>query len=424
MLSKLQQKIQVFDWNFIKGSTVVSIGVAIARVLGLVFSLVLARAFTPQNYGAVQYAITFSGIVCIGTQPFVQHVLARFVGKYKEDSAALDEYLNAIWRILAVLTLGTFVLAIPIMLATDNFNLGVLVIFVGITVFYGYYGLARGQGANYRLLAVYLGSNIVQLVAIVLVVFVLGSRATLPALLIYGSSYFLPIVLAQMFHPLHLGLKRQPPRRETVITLLKFAGPIWVTHACYMLYSTVDVLLLNSYRGSGEVGVYALSKTLSAAFGFIPLGITTILMPKVAGSHAKEHRRLLQNALTLTFLANFFGLVIYAVAYNPFVEKLFGSRYVVSPSIFLVVALANILLGIYGIISSVFVGSDRARLETISSIIGTVAALIAGLLLIPTYGAVGAAATTLVSATVLLLVYVARYIVRALRANQLQPASH
>lgn len=424
MIQKLQFRLQNFDWNFIKGSTIVSMGVAVARVLGLIFSLVLARAFTPQDYGAVQYALTLANIVCIGTQPFVQHVLARFVGKYKDDAAALSEYLMGIWTILLFLTLGTFAVAIPVLLASGNFNLGILVIFIGTTVFYSYYGLARGQGANYHLLAVYLGSNVVQVVVIVLVVYVFGNRATLPALVVYGSSYFLPILIGQVFFPLKLGLRRALPKRETLSALLKFSFPIWITHASYMLYITIDVLLLNFYRGTGEVGVYALSKTLSAAFGFIPLGITTILMPKVAGSQSADHGRLLRNALTMTVAANIVGLVIYGFTYNWFVNKLFGARYVVEPAIFMVVAVANILFGIHQIISSVYVGSDHARRETISLVIGLAAAFIVGLFTVPAYGAAGAATMALVGGTVPLLIYAVRYGSTVSSTRDMQPAGN
>jgi len=89
----------------------------------------------------------------------------------------------------------SILIAVPILVLTDRFQIGVLVIFLGSTLFYSYYGLARGFMASKRLLAAYLGSNLVQIIAII-VVYQFGSTdSPTPALLIYGLSYLLPVIV-------------------------------------------------------------------------------------------------------------------------------------------------------------------------------------------------------------------------------------
>jgi O-antigen/teichoic acid export membrane protein len=380
-------------------------GVAVARVLGLAFSLVLARALTPQDYGFIQYSITLAGVIAIGTQPFAQHVLARFISANRQSEAQLADTLNAIWVILSILSVGTLLVAVPLLAAFNQVNLGALVIFAGTTIFYTYYGLARGFLDNARLLAAYLGSNLVQLIAIVLVVNVLGSRATLPALLIYGLSYLLPLVLLQVFFPFPVGFRLSLPRRETITTLLRFSTPVWISHACYILYTGIDVLLLEHFRGDHAVGIYSLSKTLTAVFTFVPIGITTILMPRIAAVPKDAHMRLLKYAIMWNLAANGALLIVYAVVYNWVVVRMFGREYVVGPEVFVVVALANITFSFHSIISSVMVGSNRPKLETISLIIALAGSALIGWIFIPIYGLPAAALTTLSGAVIALMAY-------------------
>ena len=56
-------KRQEWDWNLAKGSAIFSFGQAIARLLSLVFLIVVARAFSPSEYGAIQYAIAVASVV-------------------------------------------------------------------------------------------------------------------------------------------------------------------------------------------------------------------------------------------------------------------------------------------------------------------------------------------------------------------------
>jgi O-antigen/teichoic acid export membrane protein len=404
-LHAVRRALGALDWNFINGSIALSAGIAVARILGLAFSLVLARALTPQDYGFIQYSITLAGVIAIGTQPFAQHVLARFTSANSQHGERIQEILNAAWIILLVLFAGTLLVAVPLLAALDQFNVGALVIFAGITLFYTYYGLARGFQANFKLLAAYLASNLVQLVAIVFVVYVLGSRTTLPALLIYGLSYLLPLLLLQVFFPLPVSFRLSLPRRDIVADLLQFSIPIWASHACYILYTGIDLLLLERYASNEAVGVYALSKTLSAVFAFIPMGITTILMPKVASSSSQKHYSLLKNTLLWYVAANAIFLVIYALSYNWVVVRMFGPEYAARPDVFLTVAVATIVFGMHGIISSVLVGSNRPRLETLSLVVGLLAAGLVGFVAVPAYGPTGAAMTMLTGAVLALATY-------------------
>ena len=78
------------DWDFIRGSAALSVGMAVARVLGLAFSLLLAASFSPDDYGIFQYGLMLGLIFCIGTHPFGQHVIARFIAKHS-DGGQLTE---------------------------------------------------------------------------------------------------------------------------------------------------------------------------------------------------------------------------------------------------------------------------------------------------------------------------------------------
>lgn len=386
-----ERRLGGLDLNFIRGSAVLSAGTAVARLLGFVFSLVLAGAFSPEDYGAIQYGITLSMIVAISTQPFGQHVLARFIGKCRDDRDRLRRVLASAWITMAALFGLTLLVAIPLLSAVGKFNVGILVVFLGVTLFYTYWGLCRGFLAAGKLTAVYLASNLVQLALVFLLVQVLRIRSRMLALVIYGASYLLPLAVSQAIWPFPIRLELSPARLDVVGELVRFSLPIWASHACFMLYTSMDVLMLERHSGAEAVGVYMVAKTLAMVFVFVPTGLSTLLMPRAAALPTEANRRLLKRTLAFSLAANGFILAAYLSLGDVFVRSAFGPEYVVDAGTSLILAMGMIAFGAHSIISAVLVAGGRAGVETISRVVAVCTAGLIGRLVIPSYGASGAA---------------------------------
>jgi O-antigen/teichoic acid export membrane protein len=324
--------------------------------LGIVFYLVLARVFVPEDYGLVQYSITLGLLIAVGTQPFSQHVMARFIGVYREHDEQLRAILSSMWAILAVLVALTLLLAIPLLLWLDRFNIGIIVVFVGTTLFYTYWGLSRGFLAPTRLTLAYLGSNTMQLVLVVLLIYVLQIDSPMLALTIYGASYLVPLALLQMFWPFPLHTHMASLQLDKIREVIRFSWPIWASHISYMLYASMPILLLEMLASTAMVGVYGVAKTLTMAFLFIPSSIATLLMPKTAGLPRSQHLGLLRKTLLWSLFVNGLGLVIYLFLVEWFVRTMFGAEYLVDSGTYLLLALAMIVRGSGGIITAVLVG--------------------------------------------------------------------
>lgn len=405
--NRVRRQFAGFDLSFLTDSTLLTIGIAVARVLGFGFSFILARRLSPDSFGFIQYSITLSGVVAIGTQPFVQHVLARFVGKYQEkDSERLAQTLHAIWVLLLSITALTILIGTPILIVSGNFHIGVLVIFLGSTFFYSYYGLARGFLASRRLAVAYLGSNFVQIIAIFLVYQIGSEQGATPALLIYGLSYLLPVIALQLWRPLPLHFRFKLPDGAILRELVRFSIPVWISHAAFMFYAGMDILLIQRFMDTTSVGLFALTKTLSTLFSFVPMGLVTILLPKVAASAEAEHFSLLKRTLLIALIANGIALLIYALSYRWFVTTLFGPDYLVPVEVMFMLAFAEILFGFHGIITAAVVGGDNPQLETISRIVIVVVAFALGVTLIPRYGLLGAGLMASGSSVVAIITYI------------------
>lgn len=400
------------DLRFIKSSSIIAVGIGLARLTGFGFSLVLARLLTPDDYGFIQYNITMASIVALLTMPFGQHVLARFIGGSKDDEASLNQFLEAAWMILIGLVAVTLIVGIPVLAIMGKLNIGLIVVFLGMTFHYVYYGMARGFMADYRLLIAYLGSNVVQLIAIILLYFVFQERTAMPALIVYGASYLVPIVILQLVQPFQFRFRLFVPDRELVKKILRFSAPIWVSHIGYVFYAGIDVLLIAQFLDNAAVGVYTLTKTLTMLLSFVPLGITTVLLPKVAASRDASHMSLLRTTVGITIALNSIILLVMVLTYRWFIGTVFSEQYVVPLEILLMLAFTEICFGIHAIASAILLGKDKPHWESISRIVVVILSVVLGILLIPRLGLAGAALTLLIGGVSANLTYVVLWLMK------------
>ena len=401
----LTRQLQGFDWSLLRGSTLLSVGTAIARILGLAFSLVLAGAFPAHEYGQVRYVIAVASIVGIVTQPFGQHVIARFVSKYRSDETKLDSVLSNSFLILPMIFVVTLLIALPILLALGKFNVGVLAIFFGETLFYTYWGLSSGFLEPRRLTTAYLGSNLVQIILVYVLIVVLGIKSPTLALMIYGLSYLPALALLVIFWPLPGHIRIHLIDRKVVGELLRFSLPIWISHACYTFSISFDLLLLERLASESQLGAYSLSKTLATMFLIVPMGISTLLMPRVAASPQKGHRQLLIRMIIFALLIDGIALMVYLPLVQPLTQRIFGTDYLVPLVVSLLLSFYMIAYGIHGLVTAVFVGSGKPQVESASRIVELVAIVFGCWFLVPSLGTLGAAIGMLSGKVLALLTY-------------------
>jgi len=391
---RLVDRFNRLEWSSIlKGATLFSIGMVIARLMGMVFSLILAAVFVPEEFGVVRYAITLGTLVAIFTQPFGQHVLARFIGKHKNNIEYLQSVICNAGVIQVGLSLATLLGGTGVLALLGKFDIGILVVFVGVTAFYTYWGISSGFLASGKLTTAYLGSNLVQLFLVTLLIYILKIRSTSLAVTIYGISYFLPLALLQIYWPLPIRFDIALVKKSVLREILRFSRPIWISHASYTIKGAIPIIMLEHFSGSADVGIYSVARTLALIFLFVPSSLSTFLMPKTSGLPSETHFRLLKKMLLISSFLNFVLLIGFLFSVNWLVQMMLGDKYLAGISVFAIQAIASIIFGVHTVITAVVVGRGSPRYESISRLVALVITAVSAGLLISPYGPLGAALT-------------------------------
>ena len=157
----------------------------------------------------------------------------------------------------------------------------------------------------------------------------------------------------------------------------------------------LQALIVNSTRA---VGLYATAVVMAELVFYVPDSISSLFLPRVAGSTTEDANRMLGRVARLSTLITL-GLALALVPVAFLGIHLVLPQYVDCLPAFLVLLPAVLSLSLAKIMTSYVVGRGRAGLVSVANVVALVLNVMLNLILIPRFGIVGASLSSLVSYT-------------------------
>lgn len=185
--------------------------------------------------------------------------------------------------------------------------------------------------------------------------------------------------------------------------LFRFSAPIGIYDLCNLLLQRVDLFLLNRFAPPSQVGIYSMAQNAAFSFKKVRQSFDPIVIPVLAAADAQGRRedllRQYRNVTRWVLLINL-GLLGAAACSARLIMGIFGGEFT-SGAAALVVLTAAIMLNTVLGVSELFILIERPLLNLANTLAALGVAAGAGLLLIPRFGLVGAAAASLLAYAVM-----------------------
>ena len=340
----------------------------VARLLSFGFYLLAARVFEPQGFGVVQYTITVA-ILAFGGLQVLATAIVRELGVDRADEARTRAILGssvaaavALWAATSLLCLiGT---STGLVGGTDA--LGLLAVVAGTAVFQIYYSIGRGLGDKRRQAASYVGASLAQLIAFGALA-ALMQPTTTQALLIFGASSFVPVIIYELKSPVLRGW-RLTVSADVLRRLWLLGAPLLIAQAGYLLWNSLDQLWVHGSLGAYNLGLYASAKNLSQALIIVPAGITGALLPRVAHLSGQGHKDAARRVVILGTVgaagASAILALVIVVLRVPLLTGLFGSPYGAASDALVAQVLGMVFYAAFAALTMAAVGWGRPRVYT------------------------------------------------------------
>lgn len=193
------------------------------------------------------------------------------------------------------------------------------------------------------------------------------------------------------------GVWRQQGAFDTRL-LLRTSLPLLFVSFGYLAMNWTDILALGSFANPSEVGVYGVARRLTIlTTTFVMASVSSVAGPQFAALHAQHDAAALARFVrqcTFWMLAATLPVILALLIFPGVVLGLFGPQFEQGAWPLRILALGQLAMIVAGPVESLLIMTGHEK--QMRNIIGAtaIANVIGNLLLVPSYGAIGAASST------------------------------
>jgi len=367
-------------------------------------SVLMARIAGPEIFGQYAYITSFVALFIPLCGMGLNNITTKYFVKYPKHSHhhLLTALLLRFFGALTCITIGSIS---AYFLGSTNEELSyiiTLLVLQSFSLFYlvEYYFLAKRQviyTLKIRLIVIVL-TSIAKIVVIL-------NGAHLFALVIVHGIEFSAIGLSYitLYYRQDRHKQRQIPKAVNKLSLFSFFHKgkwLLFSGVAAALYLKIDQVMLANFHGAEQVAYYAAAAKLSEFWYIFPILIANAYNPKLIElklKNAKEYKNFLLKMLSFMIAS---ALAVSLIMYNissPLIILIYGENYQTSASILNIHIFATLFIFQRAILSKWLIVEKHYHFSLLSTGVGATVNIILNLLLIPSYGGIGAAWATLIS---------------------------
>lgn len=385
----------------LKNTIWLTISQAAGRIIRAVVVIYAARLLGASSWGAFSYALSLAAFLTIFSDIGITGLVTREASRNAELRQKYLATAFAIKTVLLLIIISVFLLLAPFITNITEV-LALLPLVAALTAFDSLRDLASAIARATERLELEAGTNIFTNAAIVSlgIIFLLVSPTSLSLALAYavGSALGLfayIVVLRDYFQTLPRAF-----RKELVRPILVSAWPFGLMGLMGAVMINTDIIMVGFFRAIADVGFYSAAQKPIQLLYILPGLLAVPLFPamsRLAKEGAERLRGIFEKAVHAT-LALALPLTIGGVLYaSTIINLLYGSEYAAGAAVFRVLTLTIPLVFPAVLIGNAIFAFDQQKSFLMYTFLGIFGNMFLNFLLIPAFGIVGAAWSTVLN---------------------------
>jgi PST family polysaccharide transporter len=390
----LQGIIRNIGWLFV--DKILRMGV------GFFVGVWVIRYLGPERYGELNFALAFVALFSVLATLGLDGIVVRDI---VHDPSCRDETLASAFVLKLIGGAVTLLLAVAIITVIrreESIYWWLVGIAATATIFQALDVIDYWYQAEVRSIFTVYARNAAFLIVAFMKIILIIINAPLVAFAWAGLS---EIALASLGLLLICRLQGQSlkPHMATIShakRLLRQSWPLVVSSVFVVILMRTDQVMLGQMRGDKDVGIFSAALALSEIWYFVPMAITSSVFPAMVNAWKTDekifYRRLRQLYLLMVWLSLAVAIPLTLFS-GRIVAVLYGSEYQATATVLSIHCWAGIFLFL-GVVSNMWYLLENLNHYTLyRCIVGATVNVGLNLVLIPEYGARGAAVSTLIA---------------------------
>jgi O-antigen/teichoic acid export membrane protein len=232
-----------------------------------------------------------------------------------------------------------------------------------------------------------------------------GEASVFDIALLYAVSITMALIVAT-----GMWMRRQgwPVRGSFDTRLLVHTSlPLLLVACLHLVMSWTDILVLGAVSDSATVGVYGIATRIAGLGGFVLIAVNSVTAPRFAALYARgDHKgleRLAQQSAAWMFMA-VLPIVLLLLVFPERILQLFGDGFIAGETPLRILAIGQLVSVTIGSVGYLLMMTGHQRALRNAVLQSAALNIILNLILVPMWGSVGAAISTVTSLIFLNLV--------------------
>jgi polysaccharide transporter, PST family len=371
-------------------------------VTGLFVGIWVARYLGPSEYGLLNFSIAFVALFTPIGEIGLQSIVIRDLVRRPGDRA----------RILAsslILRFAGAALAIAVCVASialaepKNIQSQTLILIVALSLLpqawdvidFDFQSSTRSRPIALIRLTSLIISSVFRLGLIYR-----GASLTWFAWAIVLEASFSAILMNLLLRYQRRGFPLSVAAIKEMKQLLETSWPFAIAGLSIMLYMRIDQVMLGQMLGDKAVGIFAAAVRISECWYFVPMAILASIAPALTAAYHRsemEFQSKLVLFIRIVFILSVAMAATFTVCSKPLIGLMYGSAYAGAAEVLSIHAWAGVFVCLGVASGPWFVNSGITKIRMVHTLVGALANVTLNTYMIPRFGPVGAATSTLIS---------------------------
>ena len=370
-------------------------------IISLLFLSILTSYLGPELFGVWSYILSFASIaVPLSTVGTNYTIVKKFSLDQNPAEVANQAFLL---RLLASIT-TTIILILAFIVITPKtatqeeiitftFFLAAMILNnINLSVLYNEYKIKNEKNVLAKNIGLTIGTGIK-----ILLIYNNASISEIAVVTILESFIF--FLVGYYLTDLHIVANFSKKVFSDSRKLLSESLPLLFSSVVVIIYLKVDIILLRHFAGIEEVGYYAAAARISEMLYAAPVAISTVFFPVIMKeiNFNKETKRNRIRFYAIVFYLCLFLSISCSLLSPQIIQVIYGSSFYDASQILSLHCVSIIFIGFLTSSSKELIAKNKYKLIFYRDLAGLFSNLLLNFILIPNYGALGAAVSSLIS---------------------------
>jgi len=377
----------------------------VVNMLGALFvGILVARYLGPEQYGLMNYIISYVAIFSILSNFGLDNIEIRELAKNIDDKDKVNSILGTCLRIRLLFAFIAFILVcITVYMFETSMSTSILIMVYASSMFVTIFNVIRNYFTSIVQNEYVVKTEISRtLIGAVIKIVLLWFKAPL-SLFIVASLFDFYLVAGGYIVSYHekVGkLKKWKYDRSIVPFMLKESFPLLLSGAAVIIYQRIDQVMIKNMIDAKSVGYFATAGKFVGLILFIPTVIAQTITPLLV--RAKENNiedykiKRQQFVSVMVWLSIVISVIVSVLSYWLLLYT-YGVKYLPAVPVLQIMAFKTVGMALSSSAGQLIIIDRIQKWAVIRNIIGCIVCIGFNYILIPHYGIIGSAWVTIIS---------------------------